>query len=99
MDKIKTFYKISEKVFFLSVVFLFLWWIMMKNDLFVQKIKIAFFTLDLPIIFFALSYWLLSIKYSLSEKDNEAIDAFLLFIGWSIFIFFAFIHLSYPNII
>jgi len=73
--------------------------LLMRNDFFVEKIKTIIFTIDLPIIFFAIAYWILSIRFSITNEKNEILDSILLFIWGSTFIFFIFTHLAYPNII
>lgn len=99
MRELKKFYWIIEILFFGWWFLLFLCWLFLKNDFYWEIVKLLFLLFNLPFIWIAITYWLLSLKLKMEERvgQSDVFDWFLLISWCSFFIMLLFVFLAYPD--
>ncbi len=99
MRELKKFYHFTEIIFFAWWFVIFLAALFLKNDFYSELVKFLFITFNLPYIWIAITYWLLSFKIKMDEKgrQSDVVDSALLLLWWSLFIMILFVFLAYPD--
>ena len=100
MEELKKIHGFAEKAFYTFWFWFFLMWLFVRNDYLANFSKSFLISLDLPFIFIAIVYWLLSIALRLQEKEWQ-VDYVLngvLILAWaSVFMLILFVFLAFPN--
>jgi len=97
MESIKNIYGVSRILFFTTGIFIFFAAFALRNNMFMPWSKMALFILDLPFIFFALSFMMSSLF--MREERNSVLEGFAIFGSLLFFAGVLFFHFAFRDLV